>query len=511
MSKIKLANLIPFVFLLFGTYFTFAGFWNGFDSISGDLADSRFNMTVFEHTWHWLKGDHSSLFDMPMFYPHRNVYAYSDYLMGFAPIYWLFRWLTDDMHRSFQFWLVVCAFLNFGSYYLLSRRFFKLPVFWASFASYVFSFGVPRTSHLYHVQTFPQFFVVISAMGLLLWKEKPESKAAPWLFLTGGMLQFISAFYWIWFWVLILFFYSVWSILNSNRRSLVLERIKRLDRKHLIASLLVNLAIALPFLLHYIINAKELGRHGWVSISETVPRIYSWLFIAKDHWQWAWTPFKGFIQELPFSWEHNQSLGILTWIGCILSMFWIWKKKLDLRFLLIPIFATFFLTLTSGRFSTWVLITYLFPAGGAIRAVGRIQIFLLMFWALILTMYLAQAFESKSKIKKWMAVILMIGALSETVYTNTTRYSRQHSLDRIQHAMDQITPGCNLTANPNGFLLKHEEIRLDTVLASFQKGIPSMNGYSGHDPAGYADSMLNLATLTQDRSICMIRDFNEDI
>jgi hypothetical protein len=511
MLKNKLQFLIPIAFVLFGSYFAFSGFWNGFDTISGDLGDSRFNMSVFEHTWKWLIGVHPSLFDMPMFYPHRNVYAYSDYLMGFAPIYWFFRLITNDMHLSFQSWLVVCALLNFCSYFILSRRFFKLPVFWASFASYVFSFGVPRTSHLYHVQTFPQFYIVISAMGLLMWKEKPESKIAPWLFLTGGMMQFISAFYWIWFWVLILFFYAAWTITDPNRRSMTLKQIKTFDRKHLVLSCLFNMTIALPFLLHYIINAKELGRHGWVSISETVPRFYSWVFIAKDHWQWTLIPFKDLIKELPFSSEHNLSLGFMTWLGCAFSIIWIWKKKLHYRFLLIPIIATFLLTLSSGRFSSWVFITYLFPAGGAIRAVGRIQIFLLLFWALILTLYLAHAYESKSKIKKWLATILVIGSLSETVYTNTTTYSRQHSLDRIQKSSDQITPGCNLTANPNGFFLKNVEIRLDTVLASFEKGIPSMNGYSGHDPVGYEKTMGNLSKMAADRSICIIRDFSEDI
>lgn len=499
------SKLIPFGFLITGTGFAFAKFWNGFDSISGDLGDSRFNLIVLEHTWLWLKGIHASLFNLPMFFPHSNTYAYSDFLMGYAPIYWLFRSLSLDPYFSIQFWLVVCGFLNFGSYYFLSRRFFKLSVFWASFAAYLFSFGVPRVAHLYHVQTFPAFYIVISAIGLMMWKEKPESKIAPWLFFTGGMLQLISAFYYIWFWVLILFFYSVWALKDANRRNQMVGAFKKFNRPHFFGSVGMNFIISSPFLYHYVLNSKEIGRHGWVPISETVPRLYSWFFISKDHWQWPITPFKGFISELARPVEQNISLGLVTWVGCFLAIRWIWKNKPNLKFLLIPFIAVFLFTLTSGRFSTWVFISYFFPAGGAIRAVGRIQIFLLLFWAMILTLYLAELFQSNQKTKRWLAIILMMGAFSETIYTNSKTYSKDLSSARVQAVSNQITPDCSLTVAPRALGPYREHDNIDAVLASFQKNVPTMNGYSGHDPKGYSKTMSNLPALVQNQKICILK------
>jgi len=510
-KKSFLSSLIPFAFLSLGTYFAFAKFWNGFDSITGDLGDSRFNMIIFEHTWLWLKGAHASLFDIPMFFPYANTYAYSDYLMGYAPIYWLLRSLSLDPHFSIQFWLVICGVLNFVSYFFLTKRFFQLSVFWSSFAAYLFSFGVPRVAHLYHVQTFPQFYIVISVFGLLLWKEKPESKLAPWLFLTGGMLQFISAFYYLWFWVLILFFYSMWIMKSAERRSRFIGFFKKINRPHLFASLTFNVIFAIPFLIHYALNSKEIGRHGWVPISETVPRFYSWLFISKDHWQWAITPFKGFISELARPVEQNVSLGLITWAGCLLSIHWIWKKRTDLKFLVIPFFAIFIFTLTSGRFSTWVLISYLFPAGGAIRAVGRIQIFLLMLWALIFTLYLVELARSNQRTKRLLAFILAMGALSETIYTNSMTYSRKQSTERIQFVSNQISPECDLAITPSALGPYRPQANIDAVLAAFQKGIPTMNGYSGHDPKSYPETMGNLPNLVHHRKICLLNEFKADI
>ena len=54
-----------------------------------DPGDTRFNSYILEHGFRWITRNpmHLSLWDPPFFYPEKNVFAYSDYLLGTAPFF----------------------------------------------------------------------------------------------------------------------------------------------------------------------------------------------------------------------------------------------------------------------------------------------------------------------------------------------------------------------------------------------------------------------------------------
>jgi len=271
----------------------------------------------------------------------------------------------------------------------------------------------------------------------------------------------------------------------------------------------VNTLVAGPFLFHYLINSRELGRHGWPAISHTIPRLYSWLFISKDHWQWAGVPFKDWINQLTMPQEQNLSFGFFTLLAGLLSMNWVWRKRQDLKYLLIPVIGIFFLTLTSGRFSLWVFVSYLFPGGGVIRAVGRIQIFLLMVWAIPLSLYLADLVRVNEKWRRGLGLFLMLGCLSDTLYTNSNTYSRRIGLARVKSITDQIPDRCTLVVAIKGFGPFQETLNVDVALAAFKKGIPTLNGYSGHNPKDYSETLSMIPERVHGKNICFVNAFRE--
>lgn len=491
----------PVFMCVLGLYFVFIRFWHGFDAVSGDLGDARFNAYVLEHTWLWAKGVHGSLFNMPMFYPHENVYAYSDFMLGAAPLYWFFRAVGCDMMLSYQWWMVACSALNFTVFHSFLKKVFNLNCFFAALGAYVFAFSLPRITHLEHVQLVGQFFIVMSALGLWMWWKDPQSKKAPWLFCTGAILQFISAFYFFWFWVWTLAIYLAYLVWNRTRRTQLWDWTKSIPRKNLVAPFVINGIIAIPFLYHYALAAKYFGRRDWVSISNSVPRIYSWINLPKDHWEWSWLPVKNWILALPMIHEHYLSFGLLTWIAMIYACVWIYRHRPDFKFLLIPLAAMFIFTITSGRFSTWVFMAYLFPGGGAIRAMSRIQIFMLLFWSPILMLFLMELWRTG---KKWIVSLIVIAFFAENIYVSDWVYSRSKDQARLDQVAKMIPADCEVMVNPKGFAPFADEVNIDTVMIAFQNHRSTMNGYSGHEPHDYLDTMKLVPEVSKTKKVCMI-------
>jgi len=333
-----------------------------------------------------------------------------------------------------------------------------------------------------------QFFIVISAMGALEWYRDPSSRKAPWLFFSGAVLQLISGFYFFWFWVWTLGIYGIYLIIQRDRRSSFQKWIHAVPKTQLFFPIGLNLLLAFPFLYHYGLAAKEFGRRDWVSISNTVPRIYSWINLPNDHWEWMVTPLKSLIIELPRLQEHYLSFGLLTWIGMISALIWIFRRKTELKYLTIPLITMFLFTLTSGRFSTWVMMSYFFPGGGVIRAVSRIQIFMLMFWSLIFISFLSDWWNSSEVKKKIVVVSLVIALLGESTYINNWNFSRSQDRERLEKISKNIPDDCQIIVNPSGFMPHSDFLNIDMVMIAFQTNRMTANGYSGHEPKDYRDS-----------------------
>jgi hypothetical protein len=484
--------VFPFLACAFGLWFSFRSFWSGQDLISGDLGDARFNTVILEHTWLWLKGVHTSLFDLPMYYPHPNAYAYSDYLFGTAPIYWFFRAIGWDELLSFQGWLIAGIALSFFVFYGIARRLLRFSVLLSTLGAYLFSFSVLRFSHLEHAQMASSFWILVSAAGLIHWARDPKSRLAIFAFITGEALQFITAYYYFWFWLWALVMLGIYFLVSAGRRIAFFQWMKAIPPKFLFSVLMVEAILVSPFLYHYLLAARELGRRGWVSITAALPRLQSWLALPTDHWQWPWVPFKESILSLPMIQEHYLSLGLMTWLIALFATISIFKKN-EKRFLLFPIAMMFVLTFVVGRFSLWIFMSYLFPGGSAIRAVGRIQIFMLIFWVPVLLYGLQSWLSMRGKIKAF-AMVAILGMLSECLYTPTQVFSRRAEKEEVQALVAQIPDSCRVIAFGK---TPDYRLHLDAIRAAFATGRVTLNGYSGSEPPGYDYEAWVKAALVQ--------------
>src|SRR5439155_20638717 len=122
------------------------------------------------YTYRWRQGWLTflpiNLWDQPFFFPTTNAGAYSDILLGSAPVYWLFRMVRFEPDTAFQLWMVAVLLLDFVSMLLFLRNCVGLGLLSSALGAFLFAFGSPRLAQLGHQQLLPQFFTMFGLYGL---------------------------------------------------------------------------------------------------------------------------------------------------------------------------------------------------------------------------------------------------------------------------------------------------------------------------------------------------------
>src|SRR4051794_13061300 len=90
---------------------------SGFQQMQANPIDTRFNHYVLEHTFQWVKpgGYVGTLWSPAFFYPAEHALAFSDNLLGSAPVYWMLRLLFAPA-TAFSMWMIGCCVLCFAAF-----------------------------------------------------------------------------------------------------------------------------------------------------------------------------------------------------------------------------------------------------------------------------------------------------------------------------------------------------------------------------------------------------------
>src|SRR3954463_15640339 len=83
---------------------------SGFTLVQTDPGDTLLNHYVLEHSWLWLtKADYAgTLWSPPFFAPTPLTLAYSETLLGTAPLYWLLRAFCPEL-PAFLLWTMLVS------------------------------------------------------------------------------------------------------------------------------------------------------------------------------------------------------------------------------------------------------------------------------------------------------------------------------------------------------------------------------------------------------------------
>jgi hypothetical protein len=295
--------------------------------------DPRLINYLLEHGYLWLRGHplHRDLWSPPFFYPAKGVLAYSDTLLGAAPLYWSLRLAQISPDTAFQLWLMACFAINDLAFYILLRRAFSLGRGSSALGAFLFAFAAPRVSDIGHPQLLPHFFTIAAllAVSLILdgrrrtWWER----AALWSTAQLAVVaQFYASVYMAWF----LIFGGTIALLigmldRSCRRDLmaVLGR----DLPVLVASAVLPVILMAPLVLRYLEVASLVGYREMFEVALASPTLTAWIYMGPDSWLYGWQQDR--LRLIPIGYiepAQRIGLGMATPLVCLYGLWLGWDR-----------------------------------------------------------------------------------------------------------------------------------------------------------------------------------------
>lgn len=399
-SFTKFINFInfswPFLVLLLCELFFFRNVIAS-DLLFGDNGDGRFCTIVAEHWYQVLKGQHS-FGSLGIFYPVDGTIAYSDMLLGYAPVYCLLRFLHFNMFAAYKWTLILIhaagSFLMYGMLYIT----LKVRKGWALIATASFSFSSVYAFIILHTQ-----LVIISLLPALAWsmilfvravldEKRRRKNIFACLSVTLMAVLMYTGWYIAFFAIIFLLFYLAAYVLVSlivKKKAFWAEAgvfIKKIGRD-IFWYIGYAVLILLPFVRLYIPVMQMNGGHVYNSIVCYIPQLIDLINVTPHNLCMGWMFDALHLGDRTLTGEVWEGYSLVCWAlfisMCILGIralkhrkdLWILSVSLVLA---IGISLLFTIQIGENGLSLWYLIYKLVPGAGSIRAVGR-YLFVLLF------------------------------------------------------------------------------------------------------------------------------------
>lgn len=470
---------------LTGTDFTF---------FPGDMGDARFNMYILEHAHKYFSGDLSSYWNAPFLYPVEDIIAWSDNLLGTAPLYSIFRWSGASVETAFQGWFVLMAILNFlGAFCLLNYT--VKNKYAASLGAYVFAFSLCLQSQMSHAQVFPRFAIPLAILFAIMFFKDLKPK---YFFLSVFFVvyQFYCGIYLGL--MLAIFMLVLFLVFLVDQRKEIWAAMKKLKWLGFMAGgLLANVLLLYPLMKPYAERSSE--GYLYVEIIHAVPTMRSYFFSQRGSLLWDSLADVGI--DYRWWWDHNLFPGAITMLSLIGFVFilllglikknWASKFKLEKRHLLFGLagLVTLLLFFRYQGVSLYKFV-HMLPGFSAVRGVQRIINIEVIFFGLsvaFMSLFIFRWLKKYAFIGFFILVVFLAADNFQYAgYTyRTYKPPAQERLDLLTEKMQHIPEGSIVSYEPAEPNEDYFIDQIDAMLVSQRLNLVSVNGYTGKSPPGY--------------------------
>jgi hypothetical protein len=471
---------------------------SGFARIPENPGDMRLCQYVLEHTYRGVRGDpaHRDFWTPPFFHPAHGVTAYTELLLAVWPLYGVWRGLGLSPDASLQLWLLTVVALNFAAAYAFLRRVFEVEPVGAAAGAYLFAFASPRIAQLGHPQLMPQFFTIVALYGIVRLfgvrsDRSARTQALKWTGLTVGSFaaQFYASLYLAWFLGFALLLGGLTAMAVRNWRAAVIELV-RAHAAPILAASAVGVLVLYPGVEAYLETARLKGYRSFGEVRQMIPPIQAWIHAGTDSWLFGrvarWSPFHGMAMEH----EVRLGLGLLT---PALAAAGLWRRRMRAEVavaLTLGIVLWLLATAYTPNLVLWRAVYEVVPGARAIRAVSRIVLLLLLPVSLGLALALSELWRNR----RW-AVIPLAFLCSAEQARSIPSYDKHAIRAQVQALAARVGAECRaFLYTPIGSDMPHWMIHLNAMWASLERGIPTLNGYSGQTPPEWDFDPPNLTT-----------------
>lgn len=480
------------------------------DKFPGDRGDARLVAYLMEH-WYQVSLGAVNWRSPEMFYPVQGTIGYADLLLGYGLVYSGLRTTGLGIFAAAELTIILFNFLNYLVCFILLNRVLRFNLFASIAGATFFAFNSPKLVQLGHLQLQPILFLPLAMIGMTLLFQKRETlnqKQAFGLIALSALslaAQLLTGFYPGWFFIFWSVLFLVLSLLFSQTRNAIFDLLKRFWPA-LIGSLAAFFVAFIPFVLAYLPVFRTSGGRPYKEMHVLIPVPASFLMMGHRNYLWGSIPS---IVNADNSLSPELQIGIgliptLAWLALVLFALWILIKnfrrgvKRELLFLAQLILATSLVYVLGMRywngFSPWQFVYAYFPGAQVVRAVARYAL------VLALPMSIAFAFAIHFLINR---ISLQMQSTRRTVlfailFVVTTfglfeqfgskegfnGFSIRDENQYLNGLADSLPNDCSaFYVGLNPPIIHNEfEYQVDAMFVSVLKGLPTLNGYSGHLP-----------------------------
>ncbi len=499
--------------LLFFRHFAFN------DRLFGDAADGLLNNMLTEHWFQVLLGK-EKWSDLIIFYPTTNTISYTDMALGFSFPYVLFRFFGMNLFLANKISLIcIHCFGSLCFAWLLHKK-CRASVLWTLIGVTVFSYSGAYYSLLNHTQMFAISYIPFIVLMLWNYFEKQESRkriAYMLLAVTGIVLLFYTAFYVGYFLAVFCIVFALCYLVYAAvcGREKVKASFEFMKKRILEMILYMAYAVALlvPFLIAYLPTMKSMGDRDWGIILEGSPQIGNLIDMSTN------TVLYGkALQLLGYKGnstvEGDVNFSIITIALLLLVTFWYLRKsdKTDSfeRFLIIVCLCSCLvstvLVIRVSEYSLWYLFYKFVPGASALRAMMRYYLFLHLPIGFLIA-YCGSKICGKNSLKSTsiVAILFLLVLTGNMKYTTTHSWNISKELEALKNVPDPPKE-CEIAyfTNDKGDIERFFPfIQMKAWEIANDKGVKTINGYSGNYPDGWGLEYLSRVN-NMGRALCWI-------
>ena len=494
-------------------YLAWPAFSSGFARLPGDLGDARLLNIIAEH-WYLVARGASSWRNLEMFHPQAGVLGHTDALILFAPPYIALRVVGLAPAYAYFGTLVFVLGIGYAGTLWLLRRVVGVSIPVAIVGALLFAFSNINVLKFGHSQLYAAAFVPI-VVGLL-WRTAAGLAAGRSFLRTGVALAILSplllytSFYVGWYmllfaatWALLLLVVTGWLAPSTLRGFLFQVNAQRGWLLALAALFVVALA---PFLVTYLPALRDAGARVWDEVRLSLPAVVDLANVGTDNMAWGWLVRAVVPAERPLAHELWLGMPLLLLVLFAIAMASLARHAVrargkastqaprDLAIVALggTVIGSWLLMIEVDGLSLWELVFRLVPGGAAVRAVFRYQVVLHLAVIVVVAAGIDRALRQRRL--RVFAAIVMGCLLLEQLTTYRVSFDAAEAGRRLA-ALSSPPAGCRF------FLVERERTiagrpafhaQLEAAVIAQQTGLPTLNGYSTHLPAGWAPALENV-------------------
>jgi len=242
-------------------------------------------------------------------------------------------------------------------------------------------------------------------------------------------------------------------------------------------------ALVAPLAVRWLEAARSGGFRRFAEVERMLPRPESWLWLGDESWLYGWLGWLPAFREIRTEDEQRVGLGLVTTAVAAAGL-WGERARPAVRITALAGTAVVLLA-TAFPFGIvpWKAVYYLVPGAGAVRAVARIGTLLLFPAAL----GVAFALDDLRRKNRLALACVLEQAQSPPSFEKAPVRARvaalAHAVDRGGEAFLYAPVAPPGAPGVPGAWLDHQ---LDAMWAYLETGVPTLNGYYGRFPRGWA-------------------------